>query len=133
MDPKPLIIRPGRQAGEAVATALGDPSITLIEGGPALGVLVAEGCHEDSYSGRLFLDLVTWLRGDQSVRTLRDYASVCICRDESGVWVAEEARTGRLFPRPSRVPYRVVFIPEREYRDLIGHKSQGNTEAIFDY
>jgi hypothetical protein len=133
MEPKPLLIGAGAEVGKAVATGLGDPSITLIEGGPAIGVLIAEGCHEDSYSGRLFLDRVTWVRGDESVRALRDFAAVCLYRAEQGVWMAEEAGSGRLFPRPSRLPYRVVFIPAEDYRVLMGHKAGGDTAAIFEY
>jgi hypothetical protein len=133
MEPKPVLIGPPAGAGRAVATALGDPSITLVEGGPAIGVLIAEGCHEDSYSGRLFLDRVSWVRGDESVRTLRDFACVCLYRAEPGVWVAEEAGSGRLFPHPSRLPYRVVFIPAEDYHVLMGHNARGDTEAIFAY
>ena len=133
MDPKPILIHPGATAGGAVTTALGDPSITLIEAGPALGVLIAEGCHQDSFSGRLFLDRVTWVRGDESVRALRDFACVCLCRTEQGPWIAEEVATGRLFPRPSRLPYRVVFIPAADYRELMGHRAAGAVEPIFAY
>lgn len=133
MECKPLLIGADTGVGTAVATALGDPSITLIEGGPAIGVLIAEGCHEDSYSGRLFLDRVTWVRGDESVRAVRDFAGVSLYRAEPGVWVAEESGSGRLFPRPSRLPYRVVFIPADDYRVLMYHKAEGNSEAIFEY
>jgi hypothetical protein len=133
MEPKPVLFRPGGKAGGSVATALGDPSLTLVESGPAIGVLIAEGCHEDSFSGRLFLDRVTWARGDESVRALRDFACVSLYRAEQGVWVAEETGTGRLFPRPSHLPYRVVFIPARDYRDLMCHTVAGDVAAIFAY
>jgi hypothetical protein len=65
--------------------ALGEPSITVIEGGPAIGVLVADSCHEDSLSGRLFLDRVTWARGDEAVRALRDFACVCLSQADQNV------------------------------------------------
>ena len=132
MDAKPILIRPGGGAG-AVATALGEPSITLIEGGPAIGVLVADSCHEDSHSGRLFLDRVTWARGDEAVRALRDFGCVCLSRAEHGFWIAEEVGTGRLFPRPSRLPYRVIFIPQSDYEELMGRRAVGDAEAIFAY
>ncbi len=133
MDPKPFLTHSGARAGEGVATALGDPSITLVEGGPALGVLIAESSHEDRSRGRFCLERVTWVRGDESVRVLRDFAGACLYRAEPGLWVAEEAGTGRLFPRPSRLPYRVVFIPARDYHDLMGYKARRDTEAIFAY
>jgi hypothetical protein len=132
MNTKPILIHPGGGAG-AVATALGEPSITVIEGGPAIGVLVADSCHEDSHSGRLFLDRVTWARGDEAVRALRDFECVCLSRAEHGFWIAEEVGTGRLFPRPSRVPYRVVFIPQSDYEELMGRRAVGDAEAIFTY
>jgi hypothetical protein len=133
MKPDSLLVEPDSAVGKAVATGLGDPSITLVESGPALGLLIAETCHEDRYSGRLFLDRVTWVRGDESVRAVRDFASVCLQRAEHGVWVAEETGSGRLFPRPSRLPYRVEFIPADDYRLLTASAARGNTEAIFDY
>jgi hypothetical protein len=129
METKPILIHPGVGDG-AVATALSEPSITLVEGGPAIGVLVAESCHEDSYSGRLFLDRVTWARGDEAVRALRDFGRVCLSRAEHGFWIAEEIGTGRLFPRPSRLPYRVVFIPQDNYEELMRHRAVGDAEAI---
>ncbi len=132
MNTRPILIHPGTGAG-AVATALGEPSITVIESGPALGVLVADSCHEDSYTGRLFLDRVTWVRGDEAVRALRDFRCVCLTRAEQGVWIAEEVATGRLFPRPSRVPYRVVFIGQGEYEELLRHRTAGDAKAIFAY
>jgi hypothetical protein len=133
IDPRPTLIRPGAAAGGAVATTLSEPSITLIEAGPALGVLTAEGCHQDSFSGRLFLDRVTWVRGDESVRALRDFPCVCLGRDGQGPWVAEEVGTGRLFPRPSRVPYRVIFITPADYQELMAHRAAGAAGAIFAY
>jgi hypothetical protein len=132
MDTKPVLIHPRGGAG-AVATALGEPSITLVEGSPAIGVLVADICHEDSHSGRLFLDRVTWARGDEAVRALRDFGCVCLSPAEHGVWVAEEVGTGRLFPRPSRLPYRVLFIPQSDYEELMGRRAVGDAEAIFAY
>jgi hypothetical protein len=132
MDIKPIVIAPGEGAG-VVATALGEPSITLIEGGPAIGVPLADSCHQDGYSGRLFLDRVTWARGDETVRALRHFACVCLDQVEHGVWVAEEVGTGRHFPRPSRIPYRVVFIPYSNYEALTGQCAIGDAEATFAY
>jgi hypothetical protein len=133
MEPKPLLIGPGGDVSGAIASAAGDPSITLVEAGPSLGVLIADGCHEDSYSGRLFLDRVTWARGDESAGTLRDFACVGLYRADGGVWVAEDAGTGRLLPRPSRLPYRVVFIPVEDLHVLMGHKAAGGAGAIFAF
>jgi hypothetical protein len=132
METKPILIGRAEGAG-AVATALGEPSITVVEAGPALGVLVAESCHEDSYSRCLFLDRVTWARGDEAVRALRDFGCVCLSPSGHGFWIAEDVGTGRLFPQPSRLPYRVVFIPHSDYEELMGHRAAGNAEAIFAY
>jgi hypothetical protein len=132
METNPLLTHPGTGPG-AVATGVADPSITLVEGGPALGVLVAEGCHQDSFSGRLFLDRVIWARGDGSVRALRHFPRVCLCRAEPGVWAAEEVSTGRLFPRPSRLPYRVLFLPAEDYRTLTDRAAAGDPGAILEY
>jgi hypothetical protein len=133
MRPNPLPFAAEPNAAADIAVGLSDPSITLIENGPALGVLLAEGCHEDSYSGRLFLERVTWARGDESVRALRNFANVCLYSAEPGVWVAEDVTTGRLFPRPSRLPYHVLFLTAADYRDLRGRGTGSDAGAILAY
>ena len=117
----------------AVAAGLGDPSITLVENGPALGLLLADSCHQDSYTERLFLDQVTWVRGDEAVRTVRHFPEVCLRRNERDVWMAEDCATGRLFPRPSRLPYQVLFLSEAEHRNLAEWRQLGNALAIFTF
>jgi hypothetical protein len=133
MEPKPVLVRPESGAGDAVVTGLGDPSITLVENGPALGILLAEGCHEAGYGGRLFLNRVTWARGDETVRALRDFARVCLYQAGKGAWVGEEVETGRLFPRPSYLPYHVLFLPGAEYQNLMALRAEGNAAAILTY
>jgi hypothetical protein len=51
-----------------VTSGLLEPSLTLIENGPAMGILLAEDCHQDSHSGRFYVDRVSWARGDESIR-----------------------------------------------------------------
>jgi hypothetical protein len=133
MDTNPFPCRADRDRASDVATGLSDPSLTLIENGPAVGILLGEGCHEDSYSGRLFLDRVTWARGDESVRALRDFAGVCLYATQPGVWVAEEVGTGRLFPRPSNLPYHVLFISGEDYQNLMHRRMDRDGAAILAY
>jgi len=126
---KPVLFRPHGEEGGVVAAGLAEPSMTLVEGGPAVGVLVAEACREGGHGGRFFLDRVTWVRGDESVRTIRDFPCVCLYRAD-GVWVAEETAGGKLFPRPSRMAYRTVFLPEADYRRLMDRRAAGDAMAI---
>jgi hypothetical protein len=132
MEAKPLLCRTDQNAPGDVVAGLLDPSLTLIENGPALGILLAEGCYQDSYSGRLFLEHVTWARGDESVRALRDFASVCLYSSQPGLWLAEVG-TGRLFPRPSCLPYHVLFLSEIDYQHLIRCRTKGDAAAILAY
>lgn len=115
----------------ATAVQLGDPSITLIENGPALGVLIAEGCHQDSFTGRLFLDQVTWARRDETVRALRDFAEVAVSRTNEGVWFAEETSTGRLFPQPSVLAYHTLFLDAADYGHLHQWRRAGDIKSLF--
>ena len=68
-----------------------------------------------------------------AVRALRDFACVCLCRDDHGFWIAEEVGTGRLFPRQSRLPYRVLFISQSDYEELMARRAVGDAAAIFAY
>jgi hypothetical protein len=74
MDTKPTLIRPEAGAG-AVATALAEPSITVIEAGPALGVLVADGCHEATAAGCSW----TGLPGPAATRPSEHFATSGAC------------------------------------------------------
>jgi hypothetical protein len=114
-----------------IAIQLGDPSITLVENGPAIGLLIAESCRQDSFTGRLFLEQVTWARCDESVRAMRDFLEACLCRTEHGLWIAEETTTGRLFPQPSHRPFPVAFVSESDYRVLQERRSVGDIQSLF--
>ena len=43
---------------------------------------------------QLFLDRVTWIRGDESVQGLRDFPEVALHQAGRDGWVAEEVETG---------------------------------------
>ena len=113
-----------------IATGLADPSLTLIENGPAFGVLIADNCHEDRSSVRFFLDRVTWVRGDDAVEVFRRFEAVSLYRDGRGIWLAEETQTRRLFPQPSRIAYQVEFLSEPEHETLRHYVGKRNFRAI---
>jgi hypothetical protein len=116
-----------------IATQLGEPSLTLIENGPALGVLISESCHQDSFRDALYLDHVTWARGDESARTLRDFPEVCLGRSDQNFWIAEDPATGRLFPQPNLRSFPMLFVSERDYRNLMQWRYAGDARSIFTF
>jgi hypothetical protein len=69
MRPNPLPFAAEPNAAADVVVGLSEPSITLIENGPALGILLVEACHED---------------GDDSARTRARPSS------ESTAWTEKE-------------------------------------------
>jgi hypothetical protein len=84
MEPKTCSLLDGALPVAEISTQLGDPLLILIENGSALGVLFAGSCYQEGFGGRLWLDQVTWARGDESARTLRDFPEVCVSRSEQG-------------------------------------------------
>jgi hypothetical protein len=74
-----------RNDRKLTACALGDPSLTLVQNDSDFGVPLAESAHEDSFSGRLYLDAVSYLCVHAEQRYYADCQSVAIHRDE-GVW-----------------------------------------------
>jgi hypothetical protein len=63
---------------------------------------------------------------DEAIRALRDFRCVCLSWAEHGFWIAEEVGTGKLFPRPSRLPYRVIVIPQSDHEELMGRRAAGD-------
>ncbi len=87
-----------------------DPSLTLIEFGDGLSVLLAAATERDAEHKRVVLKKVAYIR----LRPEGWGASACqeawVGKDEQGVFTAAEAATGKLFRYPSRYRYEMAFI-----------------------
>ena len=109
------------------ATAVADPSITVIETGKTFGLLVA--ATFDGKGAQVRLGDVLWVR-----RTLRagvigrlsrryylhsqHFDEVIVHQDDQGSHVAEDAASHRYFPYPSSQAYQTTFISADQHRSI---------------
>jgi hypothetical protein len=101
------------------ATLVADPSITIIEVGEAVGVLLAEGCYETQMNTRLHLEPVTWVRLEGGrVLHSRVLDEVLLYQHASNLYVAQDRASGQYLFCPSEEPYVVFFIAQRQLRKL---------------
>jgi hypothetical protein len=87
-----------------------DPSITLVEFGGALGVLIAERTERDGVNRRLVLRKVAYVRSDGRAWGVKGYAEVWIQQNKEGVFLAVEPASNKFFRYPSRPRYEVAFV-----------------------
>ena len=113
------------------ACALGEPSLTLVRNDSQFGLLISSGAHDDSFTGRFYLDEVWRLRVAGREWSYRDFDSVAIFRHE-GVWFAQDTESGRYFPNPSHRPYHVVFISHAEFRRIQNWRSEDLAFPVFE-
>src|SRR5437868_10396781 len=87
---------------QCLATPLvGDPSVTLLENGPQyFGVLLAQGCYQDSWTPTLYLEGVTWFRASRHSFLYGHIGSVRMCEEE-GLSLARHERTQSMLPNLS--------------------------------
>jgi hypothetical protein len=105
------------KSGKPILTdlLLADPSITLIETGKSLGVLLAESCYDDTL-GHFYLERVTWARwtSGQSL-AVRSFTKVALYRHSSGYFLAQDTGSQKIFPFPSAAIYWVIFLTQQQY------------------
>jgi hypothetical protein len=115
----PQLFKGGRHLG--VGTLIADPSLTIIEVQDGTGLLLAESCYHDAL-GEFHLETVTWIRLSYGfileLVDARSFDDVVLHRHDTGLFVARDTRSQKVFPHPSRQSYCVVFLSEDEYRML---------------
>ncbi len=92
---------------------------------------MASGAHEDSFTGRFYLDAVSWLRLTDRRESYADFDSVAIFRQE-GVWLAQDTASRRYFPNPSYRPYHVIFISHAEFKRIQYARVEGLVLPVFE-
>ena len=129
MDTSPLLYRDSRRLS---AVATGEPSVTLIRNDTEFALLLADGAHEESFTGRLHLDGVSHLRVFGQFWSWTDFASVSVYREDD-LWLAQDAATRRFFRNPSWRPYCVLFIGDDEHRRLRYCRAEGLAGPVFRF
>lgn len=130
-----------RSGGIPIETIAADPCVVLIEGGDHLGFLLADSCTEGVMEHQYLLEDVVWARctakqgfwerlvGSHPLRH-RATDTATIYRHDSGLYVAEDPSTKRLFPHPNVEPYLIIFLSQDQYQDL---RTQAEYERANDF
>ena len=121
-----------RDTERITASALGEPSVTLLRNDDAFCLLLAQGAEQDSYSGRLKLEGVSHLHVFGMAWSYTDFDSVTLLR-EDGVWLAKDEATVRYFRNPSLQPYRVVFVAPDDFARLRYCRAEGLAFPVFEF
>ena len=117
-----------RVTGTEAVARVADPTVTFLEYGSTLGILIAG--HSELDTDGHSLEEVTWARciSDTSFvgRLLRkrsihhtSFDHVRIYEFDAGVYVAEDQASRRFFPNPNHTPYNTRFISFEKYGDLL--------------
>lgn len=97
-----------------------DPSLTLVEFGDALGVLIAARTERDTANKQILLKRVAYIRIEPSNWGAVAVPEVWIKQDQNGVFMALEPKTRKIFPYPSRKRYEFTFLSRELFECAIG-------------
>jgi hypothetical protein len=116
-----------------IAIGLVEPSVVLLENGPAFSVLTAESINHDRFRGQLILNDVSQLRIEETGHSIiRRFPSVCLGFDaDSELWLARDAATGTVFRCPSKSPYVVLTLTLSEHEKLRQAESVSDVDCLF--
>lgn len=113
------------------ATAPAEPCAILIENTEEyFGLLLAESCLQDSWSGTLSLQSVVHFRATRRHALQQRHDEVRLAQD-GGLYVLREIRSGNILPNRSRRPYTICFMPAGDHEELHWHLGRGKGSALF--
>jgi len=116
-----------------VAIGLIEPSVILLENGPAFSVLIADSIDWQAPFRRLALNDTSQLRIEETGHSvIRRFPTVYISHeDDSGLWRAHDASTRTIFRCPSRSPYAVLPLTRSEHHRLKQAESVADIDQMF--
>lgn len=97
-------------ASNAVIHTFPEPSLTLVEFNNALGLLLASRTERDAPNRRIVLKGVGYIRIEQRGWGAAAYPEIWVQQAQSGLFLAIEPKTQRVFRHPSRRRYEVSFL-----------------------
>lgn len=87
-----------------------DPSITLVEFGESLAILLAAVTERDAENRRIVLKKVGYVRLDAKGWGVALYPEVWVSQTNDGLFFAMDPKTQKSFRYPSRRRYEVAFL-----------------------
>lgn len=119
-------------AGAKQGPTFPDPSITLIEFGDALGLLLATRTERDPENRRIVLSRVAHVRLERRGWGASPYPTVYVEQLPDGLYRAVEAQSKRIFPYPSRRRYEVGFISKDIFEAAVNCLKQRTIGPVYD-
>jgi hypothetical protein len=128
-------IQPEKEADQGpkvVRPTFPDPSLSLVEFGDALGLLLAERTERDVANRRLLLKKVVYLRIKEDGWGVTPYPEIWIEQTKEGHFRAVEPRTGDILRYPSRRHYEVSFLTRDIFECAIQCLKERDTRPIYE-
>lgn len=109
-----------------------DPSITLIEFGDGVGILLAARTERDAANKRVVLKKVGYIRLTPEGWGATACQEAWVGKDDAGIFRAIDAANGKVFRYPSRRRYEVAFISKEVFETAIQCVKEKNPLALYE-
>ena len=109
-----------------------DPSISLIEFGDALGLLLAAKTERNTERKQIILKKVAYIRIDSTSWGAQAIPEVWIQQDNGGLYTAIEAKSKKIFHCPSRDRYEVAFLTRGIFECAIKCLKEKNITPLYE-
>jgi hypothetical protein len=110
---------------------VGDPVLAVIENSPhGFGALLAEGCYEDSWSDRLFVESLTWFRATRHRYAFVRLAQATFCTVD-GYSAIYHRPSQKYLPNFSQIAHRLLFVSWDECHSLQANLKAGYGKVFF--
>ncbi len=116
----------------AAARGVPDPSITLIEFGDGIGVLLAARTERDNEHKRVVLKKVAYIRLTPEGWGATALPEAWVGKGEDGIYRAMDAANGKLFRWPTRRLYEFAFISAEIFETAIQCMKDKNPVALYE-
>ncbi len=109
-----------------------DPSLSLIEFGDALGLLLAAKTERNLERKQIILKRVAYIRIDSTSWGAQAIPEVWIQQDNEGLYTAIEAKSKKIFRYPSRDRYEMAFLSREIFECAIKCLKEKNMTPLYE-
>lgn len=109
-----------------------DPSITLIEFGDGVAILLAARTERDAAKKRVVLKKALYVRLTPEGWGFGASQEVWVGKDDAGIFRAIDAATGKVFRYPTRRRYEVAFISQELFDTAVICVKERNPIPLYE-
>lgn len=109
-----------------------DPSLTMVEFGDALGILLAERTERDTANRRIVLKKVAYIRFQEDGWGGVGLTEIWVEQDRNELFHAIEPKSGKVLRYPSRRRYEVAFLSREIFDCAIQCLRERQAESIYE-